>query len=91
MRKKLHVNGFCEVRTSLSLSMEIYEANSHIILFLAPSAHYIIELSIIELDIECSWDRLYLYDGSSFRDKLLGVYSGHLRPRPVYATSGAVS
>ncbi|KAF6021875.1 hypothetical protein EB796_019817 [Bugula neritina] len=54
----------------------------------APSADHAIRLSITKLDTECSWDRLYLYDGKSFQDKLLGVYSGSMLPRNVYATSG---
>ena len=49
----------------------------------------IIKVSV-QLDTECSWDTLYLYDGRSFKDKLLGFYSGRMKPRPVYATSGAV-
>lgn len=43
-----------------------------------------------DLSTECSWDQLYIFDGNSFRNQTLGVYSGEFAPRPVYARSGQV-
>ena len=60
-------------------------------LFAAPSTGYKIRVHILSIDTECFWDRLYFYDGRSFSDKLIGVFSGQNKSRDVYASSGDVS
>jgi len=50
-----------------------------------------IKIELLSLDTECGWDKLYLFDGKSYRDKMIGEYSGLYQPREVYAYSGNVS
>ena len=40
---------------------------------------------------ECSYDYLFVYDGNSYSDNLLGSFSGLTLPDTVVATSGYVS
>ncbi len=40
---------------------------------------------------ECSYDYLFVYDGNSYSDKLLGSFSGLTLPDTVVASSGHVS
>ncbi|XP_067945168.1 attractin-like protein 1 [Watersipora subatra] len=75
---------------TINMSSSSYPPESTCEWLLLASPGDVIKVSLTRLDTECSWDRLYIYDGRSFKDKLLGVYSGSLLPRPVYARSGAV-
>lgn len=47
-----------------------------------------ITLNVTEIETECSYDHLYVYDGQTFDSPLLGVFSGRTRPPQVTAGSG---
>ena len=42
------------------------------------------------MDTECSYDHIYVYDGETFDDSLLAVFSGLTKPESVTATSGSM-
>lgn len=50
-----------------------------------------ITLSFRSMGTECSYDYVFVYDGSSFNSPLLGSFSGKTEPQQVTASSGAVS
>ncbi len=54
------------------------------------SADYIM-LKFTAMMTECSYDYLFIYDGNSYSDPMLGSYSGNTIPDTVIATSGHVS
>ena len=43
------------------------------------------------MDVECSYDHLYVYDGDSYDKVVLGAFSGSTKPTAVVAYSGFVS
>uniref|UniRef100_A0A914CJ52 CUB domain-containing protein n=1 Tax=Acrobeloides nanus TaxID=290746 RepID=A0A914CJ52_9BILA len=45
-------------------------------------------LRLADFFTECCWDNLYIYDGDSAFDNLIGAFSGSLPPTEVVATSG---
>ncbi|KAG1714971.1 Multiple epidermal growth factor-like domains protein 8 [Nymphon striatum] len=52
------------------------------------SSKQFITLKFLEMVTECSYDHLFIYDGDSYNDTLLGSFSGSTRPPLVTATSG---
>lgn len=50
-----------------------------------------ITLTFHSMGTECSYDYVFVYDGDSFKDPLLGSFSGKTEPQKVVATSGSVS
>ena len=50
-----------------------------------------ITLNFRSMKTECSYDYLFVYDGNSYSDDLLGSFSGQTLPDTVVATSGYVS
>ncbi|KAK3860683.1 hypothetical protein Pcinc_033276 [Petrolisthes cinctipes] len=57
-------------------------------LITAPNPGQYITLNVTEIETECSYDHLYVYDGQTFDSPLLGVFSGRTRPPQVTAGSG---
>jgi len=49
-----------------------------------------ITISFSMFDLELDWDYLYLYDGNSVHDDLIGVYTGTSSPGTVTAESGSI-
>lgn len=47
-------------------------------------------LEFDELNTECSYDFLFIYDGNSYQDRMLASFSGNNIPDPIMAQSGQV-
>ncbi|KAM4703377.1 multiple epidermal growth factor-like domains protein 8 [Rhinophrynus dorsalis] len=54
----------------------------------APSSSYRVLLSFLFMETECTYDYLFVYDGDSYRDRLLASLSGSSLPPTLEATSG---
>lgn len=50
-----------------------------------------ISLEFTEMDTECSYDYLFIFDGLSYSAPMLGSFSGDSLPYKVLASSGYVS
>lgn len=48
-------------------------------------------LEFLSMVTECSYDYLFIYDGNSYNDTLLGSFSGETIPDKLLASSGHVS
>ncbi len=49
-----------------------------------------VTISFTSFDLELNWDYMYLYDGNSVHDDLIGVYTGTSTPGTITAESGSV-
>jgi PKD repeat protein len=49
-----------------------------------------VTISFDQFNIEQDWDYLYVYDGSSLSDALLGVYTGTANPGSITSSGGAI-
>ena len=49
-----------------------------------------VTISFTSFDLELNWDYMYLYDGNSVYDDLIGVYTGTSTPGTITAESGSV-
>ncbi|UYV69929.1 MEGF8 [Cordylochernes scorpioides] len=57
-------------------------------LIVAPSLSQFITVYFDSMDTECSYDHLFVYDGSSYNSTLLASLSGSSLPPPITARSG---
>lgn len=57
----------------------------------ADASRPFITLRFHEMETECAYDHVFIYDGDSYEAPLLGTFSGRTLPAPVTASSGAVS
>ncbi|MFB0925183.1 MAG: hypothetical protein QMB65_07870, partial [Vicingaceae bacterium] len=49
-----------------------------------------IELMVNEFDVEAGWDYLYIYEGSSVYDPVIGIYDGNSIPSTININGSAV-
>lgn len=56
----------------------------------ANSTHQYITLTFLEMETECSYDHVFVYNGDSYTSPLLGSFSGSTLPPPITANSGAM-
>jgi hypothetical protein len=59
-------------------------------IFLAGGQDKYISLKFLHMDTECAYDYLFVYDGASSKDKLLGSFSGKVLPSDLTAKSGSM-
>jgi PKD repeat protein len=57
---------------------------------IAPAGATSVTLTFSQFDLESNWDYLYIYDGNSVYDDLIGVYTGTTSPGTVTAESGSI-
>lgn len=57
---------------------------------IAPTGATSVTLNFTQFDLELDWDYLYIYDGTTNHDDLIGVYTGTISPGVVVAESGAI-
>lgn len=92
--KILTVNGSSEVYV-LECNLKKYSASCFLnfcfIVLAANNSQQFITLSFRAMGTECSYDYVFVYDGSSFNSPLLGSFSGKTEPQQVTAVSGSVS
>lgn len=56
----------------------------------ADASRPFITLRFHEMETECAYDHVFIYDGDSYEAPLLGTFSGRTLPAPVTASSGAM-
>ncbi|XP_067133716.1 multiple epidermal growth factor-like domains protein 8 [Centruroides vittatus] len=56
----------------------------------ANNTHQYITLTFLEMETECSYDHVFVYNGDSYTSPLLGSFSGSTLPPPITANSGAM-
>jgi len=57
---------------------------------IAPTGATSVTLTFSQFDLETNWDYLYIYDGNSAYDDLIGVYTGTNSPGTITAESGSI-
>lgn len=57
---------------------------------IAPTGATSVSLTFNSFDLEANWDYMYLYDGSTVNDPLIGVYTGTNSPGTVTSTGGSL-
>lgn len=55
-----------------------------------PSAAASITLEFTAFDLEANWDYLYIYDGDSLNDPLIGTYTGTSSPGTIISSGGSL-
>jgi PKD repeat protein/N-acetyl-anhydromuramyl-L-alanine amidase AmpD len=55
-----------------------------------PSSALSITISFNQFALEQNWDYLYVYDGATLQDPLIGVYSGSSIPADITSTGGSI-
>ncbi|NQX98906.1 MAG: T9SS type A sorting domain-containing protein, partial [Flavobacteriales bacterium] len=58
---------------------------------IAPTGATSVSLTFLEFDVEVGFDSLWIYDGSSTTDPLIGAFSGTTLPPVINSTGGALT
>ena len=58
---------------------------------IAPTGASSVNLNFLSFDVESGWDSLWIYDGTSTSDPLIGGYSGTTLPPNITSTGGAIT
>ncbi|CAM1295013.1 MEGF8 (predicted) [Pycnogonum litorale] len=84
-QRKIHTHPY----GIISDGMQEYPMDTHCEwLIKANSTKQFVTLKFLEMVTECSYDHLFIYDGDSYNDTLLGSFSGSTLPPLVTASSG---
>jgi PKD repeat protein/N-acetyl-anhydromuramyl-L-alanine amidase AmpD len=67
-----------------------YSDDERLLTLIAPTGATTVTLTFTAFDTELNWDYLYIYDGSTTDDPLIGTYTGTNSPGTVSATGGSI-
>ncbi len=67
-----------------------YNDDERLFWLIEPPGAKSISIAFSQFDIELNWDYLYLYDGKSVHDDLIGVFTGATTPGTFIAESGSL-
>ena len=67
-----------------------YSSDLRSLTLFEPTGAASVEMTFTEFDLEPDWDYLYIYDGWSVFDPLIGVYTGTDNPGTVSSTGGSL-
>ena len=65
-----------------------YTQNTHCEWLIKAEPEQFISLTFLHMDTECGYDYVFVYDGTSMNDMLIGSFSGKVLPPTVIANSG---
>lgn len=67
-----------------------YTDDERILTLIQPAGASNLTVTFTAFDLETNWDYLYIYDGTTTSDPLLGIYTGTNSPGVVTGTNGAL-
>jgi PKD repeat protein/N-acetyl-anhydromuramyl-L-alanine amidase AmpD len=68
-----------------------YDDDERTVTTIAPPGATSVTLTFSQFDLETNWDYLFIYDGATVNDPLIGVYTGTTSPGSITATGGALT
>ncbi|MBL4704524.1 MAG: N-acetylmuramoyl-L-alanine amidase [Flavobacteriales bacterium] len=67
-----------------------YNDDERLYWLIEPAGATSVTLTFSQFDLETNWDYLYIYDGNSIHDDLIGIYTGTTLPPSILAESGTI-